>query len=96
MQGEHAKETQKLHVPCMVYIATTHLAWAAEGNHERVTANSACHLQSTRADMEALQHHPIDATCDIVAVIIDVTTDGRHVHLCKEGGREGASACHGQ
>lgn len=89
--GEHSKHTHKLHVPCMVYLATTHLAWAAEGNHERVTASSACHLQSTRADMEALEHYPIDATCDIVVVIIDTMTDSGHLHFCKEKGGEGAS-----
>ena len=88
----HAASTHKLHMPCMAYLATTHLAWLRDTNHERISLDSACYLQSTRADVHALITHPIDPTCDMVCLIIDVTTDGKHVHLCKQGGSAEAAA----
>ena len=88
---KHAAETHKLIGPCMCYMASTYLAWDAEPNHERITANSACHMQSTRDDMIALREHPIDPECQMIALILDVTTDGLHVHLCKQRNEEGIS-----
>lgn len=90
--GQHATSTHKMHMPCMAYLATTHLAWQRDPNHERISLDSACYLQSTRADVHGVITHPIDPTCDMVCIIMDVTTDALHVHLCKQGGSAGPAA----
>ena len=81
---------------CLVYATSIHLAWTQESmNHDRVSHQSQCFLQTTRTDLATLKTVDLDPAAEMVTLILDVITDKTHFHLVKgaaEAEAEGAGA----
>ena len=67
----------------MVYMASIHLAWEEERNHDRISRLSRCCLQATREDLNSLKSQEVDPAAQIVTIIIDVTTDKKNTHFVR-------------
>ena len=83
-EDDFKKNTRAIFYPCMTYLASTHLAWEPEANHERISPLSMAFLQAGRKDLAELKHYSIDPNADIVCMIIDVITDKRNLHFVKD------------
>ena len=84
--------TRKFYLECLTYMASIHLAYEEEKNHERIGPNSFACMQATRQDLESLGQQQLDPGADIVTLIFDVVTDKRHFHLVKPSGAADSSA----
>jgi hypothetical protein len=67
----------------MVYMASIHLAWEQEQNHDRISRLSRCCLQATREDLLSLKSQEVDPAAQIMLIVIDVITDMKHTHFVK-------------
>ena len=75
--------TRDKHITSLTYLASIHLAWECDKNHERITPSSFCCLQSTRQDLQRMESVQLDPQAEIVTVILDVVTDRLHFHFVK-------------
>ena len=64
-------------------MASIHLAYEEEPNHERIGPNSFACMQATPQDLERLGQQQLDPGADVVTLIFDVVTDKRNFHLVK-------------
>ena len=80
---DFARNTRAMYMNCMVYTSAIHLGWQREDNAECISSQSACVLQTTRADVAQLQHISPDPASQIVTVILDLITDKKHLHLAR-------------
>jgi hypothetical protein len=89
LREDHFKKaTRDMFPQSVVYLASIHAAWrATKENHKRVSAATAI-LQCTRENLEALKQINPDPSAMIVTLIIDVVTDGQHIHLVRQTGGE--------
>ena len=89
---EFAKNTRAMYMPCMVYTSAIHLAWQREQNADRISSQSACVLQSTRADIAQLQQVHPDPASEVVTVVLDIVTDKQHLHFARSGNADSEKA----
>lgn len=82
-KASFASNTRKLFMNVMVYMASIHLAWEEERNHDRISRLSRCCLQATREDLNSLKSQEVDPAAQIVTIIIDVTTDKKNTHFVR-------------
>ena len=82
-KASFAKNTRDSFMNVMVYMASIHLAWEKEPNHDRISQLSRCCLQATREDLLSLKNQEVDPAAQILTIVIDVTTDMKNVHLVK-------------
>ena len=75
--------TRDNYMASIVYMASIHLAWKPEPNHERITPRSFVQMQCSRDDFNRLNTTELDPHADIVTLIIDVVTDKRNLHFVK-------------
>lgn len=69
----------------ITYLASIHLAWEEDKNHESTTPHSFGCIQASRADLQRLEQEQLDPEAQIVTAILDVVTDMRHFHFVKHG-----------
>jgi hypothetical protein len=84
-KAEFERNTRKHALDCITYMASIHLAYEDEPNHERITPNSFATLQCTRENTLRMNRTNLDPQADIVTVILDTVTDKRSLHLVKAG-----------
>jgi hypothetical protein len=82
-KASFAKNTRDKFMNVMVYMASIHLAWEEERNHDRISRLSRCCLQATREDLISLKSQEVDPAAQIVTVVIDLITDKKHTHFVK-------------
>ena len=75
--------TREDYLKALTYLASIHLAWEQDENHERITPSSFSCVQTTRNDLLRMETVDLDPQADIVTVILDVVTDQRHFHFVK-------------
>ena len=83
-KADFEKQTRDTAINSITYMASIHLAYAEEPNHERITPNSFACLQCTRENFSRLDNVALDPAADIVTVILDTVTDQRHLHFVKD------------
>ena len=77
--------TRAMHLQCLAYQASIHLAWEAEPNHERISSQSQCFMQCTRENLELLKNDiGFEPKASVVTLILDVITDKKHFHFVRE------------
>ena len=82
-KASFAKNTRDSFMNVKVYMASIHLAWEKEPNHDRISQLSRCCLQATREDLLSLKNQEVDPAAQILTIVIDVTTDMKNLHLVK-------------